>query len=54
MQKKKGPYQRRLFTPRYPDIPKTTTPEGRRLYNMFYAREIRALGKKPKQLTRAI
>lgn len=46
MQRK--PYQRRLFTPLFPGIPKTTTEEGRREYNKLYARERRRLEKASK------
>lgn len=45
-------YQRRLFTPRFPMVLKTTTEEGRREYNKLYARERRRLEREARQVKR--
>lgn len=49
MQRKRGPYQRRFHTPLFPEIGKTTTPEGKRDYSKLYQRKLRAMVDKPKQ-----
>ena len=42
MPKKRGPYKRRFCTPLFPKLKaKTTSPEGRRAYDMYYKRLVR-------------
>lgn len=39
--KKRSPYQRRFHEPLFPNIPKTTTKEGKRAYSKLYMRKLR-------------
>lgn len=46
---KRGPYQRRLHNPLFPELEmKTTTPEGKTTYARLYMRKLRGGGARKK------